>query len=206
MRFTLAIAAVAALWAGGCKGEQVAPYDGGTDGDSDTDTDADTDADAGDPAEACHPSAEGWPADWAELEDQLVGLVNEARAAGAECGDAGVFEATAPLAMEPHLRCAARVHSLDMGERNYFSHDSPDGPLGEDEFERVMNAGYEGFALGENIAAGYSTAEGAFDRWMSSGEHCAKLMNPAATETGVGFAAVDGSDWTNYWTQNLGTP
>ena len=204
MRFALAIVAAAALCAG-CKGEQVAPYDGGTGTDSDTDTDADTDSDS-DPAEACHPSAVDWPAEWADLEDQMVDLVNGVRATGTECGDAGVFEATGPLVMEPHLRCAARVHSLDMGERNYFSHDSPDGPLGENEYERVMNAGYGGFALGENIAAGYSTAEGAFDRWMSSSGHCVKLMNPAATETGVGFAAVDGSDWTNYWTENFGTP
>jgi len=205
MRWALALVSAAALCAG-CKGEQVAAFDGGTDTDTDTDVDSDSDVDAGDPAEACDPSAAGWSDEWADLEAQMVVLVNAARAEGAECGDAGVFEATAPLVMEPHLQCAARVHSLDMGTRNYFGHDSPDGPLGEDEFERAMNAGYGGFALGENIAAGYSDAEDVFDSWMSSGAQCAKLMNPAASETGVGFAAVPGSDWTYYWTQNFGTP
>jgi len=188
----------------GCKGETVAPFDGGTD--TDADSDSDSDADAGDPAEDCDPSAANWPDEWADLEEQILELANEARAEGANCGDAGVFEATEPLVMEPHLQCAARVHSLDMGTRNYFSHDSADGPLGDTPSERVQSAGYEGFLLGENIAAGEDTAEATFDMWMGGGEQCARLMNPAAAETGVGLASVDGSAWTTYWTQNFGTP
>lgn len=190
----------------GCKGESVTPFDGGTDVDTDVDSDSDTDVDAGDPAEACDPSAENWSPEWADMEEQLLQIVNDTRADGADCGDAGVFEPTEPLVMEPHLRCAARVHSLDMGTRNYFSHDSPDGPLGDTQWERVTNAGYGGFALGENIAAGQDTAEETVEMWVGSDEHCAKLMNPAASETGVGFASVDGSSWTYYWTQNFGTP
>jgi uncharacterized protein YkwD len=204
MRWAWALVSVALLFSG-CKGEQVAPFDAGPD--TGTDTDTDTDADTDDPAEACHPSAVGWPEEWAAVEVQLMDLVNEARAAGADCGDAGVFEAAGPLIMEPRLRCAARVHSLDMGTRGFFGHESPDGgPLGGDPWERVANAEYEGFLLGENIAAGFESAGGTFDGWIGSSGHCAKLMNPAASETGVGYASVDGSPWTSYWTQNYGTP
>ena len=162
--------------------------------------------DAGDPAEACHPSAADWPEEWAALEAQLVSLVNVVRVEGADCGDAGVFDAAEPLVMEPHLRCAARVHSLDMGTNNYFSHDSPGGPLGDTQWERVASAGYEGISLGEVIAAGQEDPASAVDMWAGSGEQCVKLMNPDASETGVGFASVDGSAWTSYWTQNFGTP
>jgi uncharacterized protein YkwD len=200
MRWAWALVSIASLLAG-CKGDPVASFNPGTD--TDSDTDSDSDVDAGDPAEACDPSAKDWPAEWADLEVQLMDLVNDVRAEGADCGDAGVFEATAPLTMEPHLRCAARVHSLDMGMRNYFGHDSPDGPLGDDLFARISNSGYEGFALGENIAAGQDAAD-TVGMWAGSGEQCAKLMNPDATETGVGYASVEGSSWTKYWTQDMG--
>jgi len=194
---------LAASLSAGCSGDPVSPYTSGTD----TDTDGDSDADAGDPLERCDPSAANWPPAWAALEDQVVDLVNAIREEGADCGDAGVFAATAPLVMEPHLQCAARVHSLDMGTRNYFDHNSgPDGPLGDTPFERVAAAEYEGFLLGENLAAGEDNAEDTVEMWIGSGQHCAKMMNPGATETGIGFAAVDGSVWTNYWTQDFGSP
>jgi uncharacterized protein YkwD len=189
-----------------CAGEEVSPFTSGTDTDADTDGDSDTDTDAGDPAEACDPSAASWPSASAALEAQVVELVNEARAEGADCGDAGVFGVAEPLVMEPHLQCAARVHSLDMGTQNYFSHESPDGPLGDNQWERVASAGYEGFLLDENIAAGKDNAEETVEMWLASGEQCAKIMNPGASETGVGFASVDGSVWTNYWTQEFGAP
>jgi len=187
----------------GCTGEPVSPFNSGTD--TDADTDSDSDADTDDPLEACHPSAENWPSESAALEAQVVELVNAIRADGADCGDAGVFDAAEPLVMEPHLQCAARVHSLDMGTQNYFSHESPDGPLGEDEYERVQNADYGGILLAENIAAGQDSAETTVEMWKSSAAHCAKIMNPDATETGVGFASVPDSAWTSYWTQEFGT-
>jgi len=205
MRSAWILMLAASLFAG-CSGDPVSPYTSGTDSDTDTDTDSDSDADAGDPLEDCDPSAENWPAEWAAMEAQVVDLVNDVRAEGADCGDAGVFDAAEPLVMEPHLQCAARVHSLDMGTRNYFDHDSFDGPLGNTFFERVANAGYQGIALNENISAGEDNAAGTVEMWIGPGETCAKIMNPDALETGVGFAAVEGSVWTNYWTQDFGSP
>jgi uncharacterized protein YkwD len=202
MRWVWGLVGTAALL-GGCKGDPVTPFQGNPD--ASTDTDADTDVDAGDPAEACDPSAADWPTDWAAAEASLLEMVNGARAGGIDCGDAGVFEAAPPLAMEPRLQCAARVHSLDMGTRNYFGHDSPGGPLGDNQWERVQNAGYEGILLDENIGAGQDAAA-TFEMWVGSGEHCAKLMDPDASETGIGYASVEGSAWTKYWTQLFGAP
>jgi uncharacterized protein YkwD len=189
----------------GC-GEGTSPFTAGTDIDGDTDTDTDTDADTDDPAEACHESAAGWPAEWAAAEDQVVDLVNSVRAEGADCGDAGVFEPAAPLVMEPHLQCACRVHSLDMATRGYFGHDSPDGPLGENLYERAQNAGYEGIVLGESIAANEDEAEVVVQSWLGSSTSCARMLNPGAAETGVGFAYLEGSPNLYYWTQVFGDP
>ena len=70
-------------------------------------------------------------------------------------GAADPFAATGPLVMEARLRCAARVHSLDMANRGFFDHVNPDG---EDPFVRMERAGYSFQAAGENIAAGHLAA------------------------------------------------
>ena len=107
--------------------------------------------------------------------------------------------------MEPYLRCAARVHSLDMGTTDYFSHYSPGGPIGDDPWERGANAGYTGTMVGENIYCGYSTTPSSVVAgWMASDGHCANIMNGTATEMGIGYAYVAGSTWGRYWTQNFG--
>jgi uncharacterized protein YkwD len=102
----------------------------------------------GDDDSAGEPDA--WPG--AALEEQVLDLTNAARAAGGGCGDAGVFGPAPALTMEEHLRLAARRHSVDMGERAYFAHESPGGPYGDELVARVRNAGYSGPAE-DSIAA-----------------------------------------------------
>ena len=53
------------------------------------------------------------------------------------------------LAMNDQLTQAARAHSQDMLDRDYFAHDSPEGTTPAD---RVNNAGYVFTAAGENLA------------------------------------------------------
>ncbi len=78
-----------------------------------------------------------------------------------------------------------------MGEENYFSHDSPGGPCGNDFVDRVEAAGYTGWmTLGENIAAGQTTPQEVVAGWMDSDGHCSNIMEPAFTEIGVGLAQV----------------
>lgn len=144
-------------------------------------------------------------ADWDEaaaaLEEEVLELVNERRAAGASCGGSGSFAATAPLTMNANLRCAARRHTQDMVDRDYFSHSSPEGSSPAD---RITEAEYSYSTWGENIAGGSATAAGVMDQWMGSDGHCANIMNPSFSEIGVGY--VGGGAYGHTWTQVFAAP
>lgn len=158
-----------------------------------------SDDDGGDnvPAVAYCDDAAGWDPAYADLEDQVLDLVNQRRSEGADCGSQGSFAATSALTMNGALRCAARVHSKDMSDRNFFDHTNPDQ---EDPFDRMDRAGYVYSFAGENIAVGYPTADAVMDGWMGSDGHCSNIMNPNYTEIGVGY--YDGA----HWTQTFGRP
>lgn len=169
----------------------------------DTDTqDSGTDSGAPDPAEACHRDIVGWRPAWAAFEEAVVVEINAVRARGADCGTEGRFAAAGPVTMEPNLRCAARYHSMWMRDTDTFAHESPGGDLGDDPWQRIDATDYAGTATGENIAAGYSTAAAVVAGWVDSDGHCANLMNPDATQTGVGYVA--GGTYAHWWTQNFG--
>ena len=153
-------------------------------------------------AEACHPDIEGWADSWATWEQEVVGLVNEERASGADCGTYGSYPAAGPVEMNEDLRCAARYHSLWMAETDSFSHDSPGGDLGDDPWERIDSTEFSGQAVGENIAMGYGSAASVVQGWMDSDGHCSNIMNADATLMGVGYFA--GGSYGHYWTQNFG--
>jgi uncharacterized protein YkwD len=177
--------------------------DGDTAEDTASDTGDPTDTGVPDPSE-CDPSVVGWPAAWVELEDAVLAATNAVRQAGADCGKHGLLPAAGPLVMEPHLRCAARVHALDMGTRDYFDHASEGGPLGDTFDERIRTAGFSGLTMGENIAAGYPSVEAVLAAWVDSDGHCANLMNGAFTDIGIGYASVPGSTYGRYWVQDFG--
>lgn len=156
--------------------------------------------DATDPAFAC--SDAGWSSSWASLESQVLTLVNQKRAAGATCG--GVAKpAVAALTMNGKLRCAARNHSKDMANKNYFSHTSLNG----DTFiKRIEAAGYTWTQLGENIAAGQTTAAAVVAGWMASTGHCNNIMNGNFKHIGIGYAYNVTATYDHYWTQDFGKP
>ena len=138
-----------------------------------------------------------WMGSWASLEEQVVEVVNQKRSEGANCGSEGSFGAAGPLVMHPLLQCAARMHSMDMVVRDFFSHTNPDG---ESPWDRIAKTGYGGYAnAGENIAAGSATAAAVVDQWMNSDGHCANIMNPQFNEIGVGY--YPGGQYGHYWTQ-----
>jgi uncharacterized protein YkwD len=154
----------------------------------------------------CDETGEGyWESDWAALECEVLDLVNEVRASGAECGDQGQFGSTEPLVMQHQLREAARYHSQWMGETGNFTHDSPGGPNGDTWIDRIVNAGYSDYVtIGENIAAGSASAQDVMDQWMGSPPHCANIMSPEFEDVGIGYAEVAGSGYVHYWTMDLG--
>lgn len=151
--------------------------------------------------QACLDADEEWAEGWKAFEDEVVDLVNAHRAEGADCRTGGRFGPTHALASDEQLRCAARLHSRDMGERGYFDHLDPDGV---DPGVRIQAAEYGGLPAGENIAAGARTPSEVVEGWMNSDGHCANIMRPQFDEIGVGYAEVPGSPWRIYWTQTFG--
>jgi uncharacterized protein YkwD len=152
----------------------------------------------------CAPVAD-WDPAWVQFEDEVLLLVNEFRSQPADCGEEGLFEPAPPLTMNPILRCSARLHSLDMFERAYFDHDTPDGI---DPFERMAEAGFVGSGGGENIARGQRSPEEVMAAWMDSDGHCANVMRAAFDTIGVGYHPGAGTrgGTNDYWTQNFGAP
>jgi uncharacterized protein YkwD len=176
-------------------------------GDADADVGADDDGEdtAPDDAEVpdiafCDDVAD-WDPSWSTLEEQVLAIVNQHRAAGADCRTGGMFGPTHALTMDPALRCSARKHSADMAARNFFDHTNPSG---EDPFVRMQQAGYSFQAAGENIAAGSPDAAGTMQQWMDSDGHCTNIMSPNFTEIGVGYST--GGMYGTLWTQNFGAP
>lgn len=162
------------------------------------DADADAEPEPDDPADPVTDDCAAAASDaGASFEQQVLDLVNAERAAGADCGTAGLFDPAGPLTMESNLRCAARTHSQDMVDRNYFDHTNPEGQSPGD---RIDETGYQWRSWGENIAWGQTTPEAVVDAWMNSDGHCSNIMNAGFSEIGVGYAEG------NVWTQVFASP
>ena len=122
------------------------------------------------------------------LEDEVTALTNqERRAAG--CGE---------VTTDERLRAAARGHSQDMAENDYFSHTGLDGSSFVD---RARAQGYPSPA-GENIAYGYATPADVMEGWMNSEGHRNNILNCSHTTIGVGLAYD--ANGRPYWTQVFG--
>jgi uncharacterized protein YkwD len=141
-----------------------------------------------------------WDEALAATEEQVLALVNDVRQTGTTCGGVAA-PPTHPLEMNGALRCAARVHALDMGIRGYFDHTNPEG---EDPFVRMGHAGYDYVAAGENIAGGQLDPAMVMQGWIESPGHCHNIMSPDFLDLGVGHATVDGSPFVHYWVQTFG--
>ena len=130
------------------------------------------------------------------FEAELLGLVNEARAQGHDCGTEGVFGAAGAVTLEPRLSTAAQAHAADMNANGYFSHTGQDGSsVGT----RVSQSGYTWSWVGENIAMGYPDAGAVMAGWLTSDGHCANVMNPNYTHLGAGKSG-------SYWVQVFARP
>ena len=140
----------------------------------------------------------------AGFQEEVLRLINEFRSAPRNCGSAGTFAAAPPLVWNSLLVQAGAGHASDMAAQNYFDHVSLDGRKLAD---RVNATGYLWMALGENIAAGFSSVPEVMAGWQASPGHCENLMNPAYTQAGV--ACVPGtasSTYSHYWAMELGLP
>lgn len=132
--------------------------------------------------------------------DAFVTRVNVIRASGVECGTAKM-SATTPVVWDNALEIAATKHSNDMASNNFFSHTGSNGSSFAD---REYEAGFQGWPNGENIAAGVSTEESAFNLWLTSPGHCQNMMSPYINAIGLGSGYNVNSDWKYYWTLDTG--
>ena len=109
-------------------------------------------------------------------EERTLVLHNETRA------DHGLE----PLCINPVLTRAARSHSREMVEKDYFSHYSDDG---EGVGARLRRFGYDWSVCGENLAGGYSNPgepDSVFELWTKSTHHRANILDGRFRQVGVG--------------------
>jgi len=120
-------------------------------------------------------------------EQQLVKLVNKER----------TKRHLAKLRINEKLVNAARSHSADMGDKQYFEHSSPSGESFSNRIVRhgYSRQGYRTWKVGENIAWGaglYSSPVAIVDAWMGSSAHRTVILTKDFRDVGVGAVSCDG--------------
>lgn len=128
--------------------------------------------------------------------DEMLRLVNEARAVDCMCGDESM-KAIGPLVWDAALTRAAQKHANDMMRKDFFSHTGSDKSSVS---QRVDRERFKWRAVGENLALGFNDEASAVEGWMGSPGHCKNIMNPEFTRIGVAVSR-DGK----YWVQVFGT-
>lgn len=122
-----------------------------------------------------------------ELEAQMLELVNAERRA------AGLSE----LAADPELTEVARRHSVDMFQRGYFAHVTPEN---KDPFDRMRESNVRFLTAGENLALAPSL-QMAHTGLMKSPGHRANILRPEFGRLGIGV--MDGGVRGLMITQNF---
>lgn len=113
-----------------------------------------------------------------QLEQQMVDLVNRERTSNG----------LSALRVDTTLTEMARAHSLDMIQRRYFSHYTPEGGSVAD---RANAAGLAWNKVGENLALAPDLAS-AHDGLMQSPGHRENILSPGYTRIGIGIYREEG--------------
>jgi hypothetical protein len=104
----------------------------------------------------------------------------------------------AALSLNSKLISAAQAKAKDMAERDYWSHNTPDG---KEPWVFIDAAGYRYLKAGENLAYGFATSEDTVVGWMNSPSHKANMLDSAFTEVGFGF--VNSPDFNDTGPQTI---
>lgn len=91
------------------------------------------------------------------------------------------------LVLNSKLNQAAQNKAIDMRNRNYWSHKTPDG---QQPWVFIDAVGYVYTKAGENLAYGYPTSDATVTGWMNSPSHKANMLDSTFTEVGFGFVNV----------------
>jgi uncharacterized protein YkwD len=130
-------------------------------------------------------------------EQQLVKAINQKR----------VKHGLPQVHVHAKLVTAAQSHSADMGQQQYFQHDSPGGETWSARLIRCgySRSGYSRWRTGENIfkISGIYAAfpQSAVRAWMNSPMHRKVILTRAFRDIGVGAVMSGG---TKYVTLDLG--
>ncbi|HEX2698178.1 MAG TPA: NBR1-Ig-like domain-containing protein [Anaerolineales bacterium] len=122
---------------------------------------------------------------------EIANLINSART------KAGL----AALTINSQLAAAAQGHSIDMACFSLLSHT---GSNSSTPYQRVSASGYSGTYRQEIIYAG-GYPQDAFNWWMNEPVHHDAVLDPSATEMGVGYAYVTDSAYGGYYTVDFGS-
>jgi len=112
----------------------------------------------------------------ADQEQQVLALLNQTR----------LQHGLTSFVVSMSLRNAARGHSADMLQKDYFDHSSP-----TEAWDARIRRYLKSPLVGENIAWGqgsYGTPEGLVSQWMHSRTHRAIILTPGLHRIGVGLA------------------
>ena len=127
-------------------------------------------------------------------------LINQARSVGRYCGEK-YYVATTPVRWSQQLTLAAKRHSNDMAEHNFFSHKGSDGNRVS---VRATRAGYHWRNIAENIHAGSDTTTKAVTDLIGSPGHCENIMDPNYQEMGAACSRRSATTYVTYYTQTFG--
>jgi len=122
-----------------------------------------------------------------QAEQRMLDLVNAERAR----------VGLRPLAADERLRGVARAHSLEMFQRDYFSHTSP--TVGSP-FDRMHAADIPFVVAGENLAYA-PNVDVAHQGLMNSPGHRANILNPQFHRVGIGV--LDGGVYGKMFAQEF---
>jgi len=107
-----------------------------------------------------------------------------------------------PLTYSYELTVAAQRHSDDMGLYGYTGHTGSDDSRPEN---RQVQAGYTGFYAGEATFWGYDQVTAVVEFWVNSPPHRTMILNPQATDVGVGYTYNPNSPSVWYWVAEFGS-
>lgn len=89
------------------------------------------------------------------------------------------------VTLNSKLNAAAQAKAQDMVDRDYWSHNTPEG---NPPWVFIDAQGYAYQKAGENLAYGFSTSSATIQGWMNSASHKANMLDGTFTEVGFGFA------------------
>lgn len=104
------------------------------------------------------------------------------------------------LQWESKAEAAARGHSQDMADNNYFAHNSQDGTRFS---ARLQAEGISYRSCGENICAGSGDAIYMVIGWIGSSGHRDGILTTGFKYIGVGVAYNASAEWMIYGTQDF---